>query len=351
MDGDVVEVSGKSGPKLSDEQRRKIKRIPSIDKAMDFYNLATTIKHLDEHSQIPDLDSFMATMIKEGEEKLEEARFGIPDAGGLVIAPDIESANHIAKIIEQVSSEKPVIVHSKEKNAQNRLKAYKNNQSKWLVSVAMVSEGVDIPRLRVLVYLPTAMTELFFRQAMGRVVRNYIPDDNSRAYVILPAYGTFEKYAERVEREMSPKFRKPTSEKPKKKVCPDCHAECEIGASECNECGYEFPVREPQYKICHHCEGMNLLSAEICQHCGEELTHNFGVTLDSALRDGVYVRGMELSEEETQLGEQMAQHVNDLILSSGDEILIKKIRSLPEESYGRLAKVLGIASENMNIAD
>ncbi len=42
---------------------------------------------------------------------------------------------------------------------------------RWLVSVLMVSEGVDIPRLRVGVYATPARTELFFRQVMGRFVR------------------------------------------------------------------------------------------------------------------------------------------------------------------------------------
>ena len=35
----------------------------------------------------------------------------------------------------------------------------------------MVSEGVDVPRLRVGVYATTARTELFFRQVVGRFVR------------------------------------------------------------------------------------------------------------------------------------------------------------------------------------
>ena len=35
----------------------------------------------------------------------------------------------------------------------------------------MISEGVDIPRLRVGVFLTNVRTELFFRQAAGRLVR------------------------------------------------------------------------------------------------------------------------------------------------------------------------------------
>ena len=346
LDGDKVEVSGKTGPKLNEEQRKKIKRIPMIDKAMDFYNLATTIKHLNDNPNTPDLSSYMSSMIKEGINELEEARYNIPDAGGLVIAPDVETANHMAQILEHLTKEKPVVVHHEEKGASNKLKAFKSNKEKWLISVQMVSEGVDIPRLRVLIYLPTAMTELFFRQAIGRVVRNYIPNDSTRSYVIMPTYNKFELFAERIEREMPPKFRKDTN-RPKKKKCPECHSDCNLNASECSECGHEFPQRTPQFKICNHCGNMNLLNAHTCQHCGEDLTHEFGVTLDSALRDGVLVRGMTISEDEAQEGEKMAGHLNDLVMSSGDEVLIKLMRSYPEESYARIAKYIDVARDKV----
>ena len=50
----------------------------------------------------------------------------------------------------------------------------------------MVSEGVDIPRLRVAVYATTVATELFFRQAVGRVVRWQQGRPDQRAYVFIP---------------------------------------------------------------------------------------------------------------------------------------------------------------------
>ena len=84
----------------------------------------------------------------------------------------------------------------------------------------MISEGVDIKRLRLLVYLPFSQTELSFRQALGRVVRTYGPDDDSSAYVIMPILETFDEYAKRIEREMPTKF---LQEKiVRKKKCPDC---------------------------------------------------------------------------------------------------------------------------------
>jgi superfamily II DNA or RNA helicase len=50
--------------------------------------------------------------------------------------------------------------------------AFTQSSDPWLVSVAMVSEGVDIRRLRSLVYATNVLAELSFRQIVGRVVRS-----------------------------------------------------------------------------------------------------------------------------------------------------------------------------------
>ncbi len=122
-------------------------------------------------------------MLKWRISKLDDLRDAIPKAGGLVIAPKIEVAKYMAALLEQIDGEKPVLVHSQMPNVKERISAFKNTNKRWLVAVAMISEGVDIERLRVLVYLPSVQTELSFRQAMGRVVRTPDPcrDRASRA--------------------------------------------------------------------------------------------------------------------------------------------------------------------------
>jgi superfamily II DNA or RNA helicase len=50
----------------------------------------------------------------------------------------------------------------------------------------MVSEGVDIPRLRVGVYATNTVTELFFRQAVGRLVRWNARLGRQAAYMFIP---------------------------------------------------------------------------------------------------------------------------------------------------------------------
>jgi hypothetical protein len=49
---------------------------------------------------------------------------------------------------------------------------------------------------------------------------------------------------------------------------------------------------------------------------------------------------MDLTEDEVRLGEEMAAHVREKILASGDENLVRILRVLPEESYARLRGIL-----------
>jgi hypothetical protein len=65
----------------------------------------------------------------------------------------------------------------------------------------MVSEGVDIPRLRVGVYATTARTELFFRQVVGRFIRRTPSPERQMSYLLLAADPTLKGLAARVEEE------------------------------------------------------------------------------------------------------------------------------------------------------
>ena len=110
-------------------------------------------------------------MVEWGIQKLDELRHRMPEAGGLVIAPNIEMADYFAKLIELIDGEEaPLIVHSQLSNPEASIQAFRNTTKRWIVSVAMISEGVDIKRLRVLLYMSYATTELTFRLTIGQVV-------------------------------------------------------------------------------------------------------------------------------------------------------------------------------------
>jgi superfamily II DNA or RNA helicase len=103
--------------------------------------------------------------------RLTEVRQSIPDAGGLVIATDQSTARAYAAQLKEITGEPVTVVLSDEKEASERIEAFSNATTRWMVAVRMVSEGVDVPRLAVGVYATSASTPLFFAQAVGRFVR------------------------------------------------------------------------------------------------------------------------------------------------------------------------------------
>ena len=60
---------------------------------------------------------------------------------------------------------------SDDDGASDRIDEFSAGDSRWMVAVRMVSEGVDVPRLAVGVYATSTATPLFFAQAVGRFVR------------------------------------------------------------------------------------------------------------------------------------------------------------------------------------
>ena len=111
---------------------------------------------------------------------------GQPDAGGLVIAIDQEHAHGIARLLRDRFGVPADVVVSDDPTASSKIADFSTNNRPWLVSVRMVSEGVDIPRLRVGVFSTTTSTELFFRQAIGRFVRWQAGRASQKAYVYIP---------------------------------------------------------------------------------------------------------------------------------------------------------------------
>jgi superfamily II DNA or RNA helicase len=335
--GNAIQVSGHAPAQLAPE----LKRIPGLQRALNFYRLACSPQYQSD-GQTPQLDGYQATMIECAGAKLTDLRLRMPNAGGLVIAPTIPMAEYITDLIELIEGERPFLVHSQTPNAEAKIKAFRNLDRRWIVSVAMISEGVDIKRLRVLVYLPNALTELAFRQAIGRVVRTAGPLDDTRAYVVMPSFETFESFARRVEAEMpASAVEKGNSTTPRLKRCPACHCENALTETTCASCGHQFPaVEQTNFKACSECTALNPISAVSCHSCGASFSANFVLTLDEALRAGAIVRGMDLDEDEVRLSEEIAPTARERILRSGDEKLVRILRILPEESFARLKCIL-----------
>jgi superfamily II DNA or RNA helicase len=145
---------------------------------------------------------WMGEVLRDGDARLSEVRAdGHPDAGGLVIASDQDHARAIAARLASVSGEQPELVMSDEPGASRRIADFAASDRRWLVSVLMVSEGVDIPRLRVGVYATAARTELFFRQVVGRFIRTTPRPRRQMSYLLMPADPRLKALAREIELE------------------------------------------------------------------------------------------------------------------------------------------------------
>ena len=297
-------------------------KLHGLNTDLNYYKLAIAPSYKSSAST-PDENGYHASLLRLANEKLIEERKHLKRAGGLIIVPNIKMAEYYKQLIELVLKEQPVIVHSEEANSAEKIDFFRNADKKWLVSVAMISEGVDIPRLRVLLYLPNAQTELVFRQSVGRVVRNYGTKDISSGHVIMPKYKIFEEFALRVEREMR-HYQKPTSAK-----APNLFQQKRKRLYSTSE-----------DKNCPDCNYINTKQSSRCDNCSLEFDALYDVELLNASRQGVIASGYDITEEEAKKAEKFAPMFKAAILESGDQNLMNLISKIPPAATARLVAII-----------
>ena len=118
---------------------------------------------------------FIRKILIAANEQLDECRRSHEWAGGLIVCDNIEHANAIAVALKHWTNEDSIVVHTESGNSKRAIEGFKDAKNKkrikWLTSVGQVSEGVDIPHLRVGVYLTTTQSHLRWLQILGRVLR------------------------------------------------------------------------------------------------------------------------------------------------------------------------------------
>jgi superfamily II DNA or RNA helicase len=150
-----------------------------------------------------ELPDGLPRILMEADSKLRELRDGgHRDAGALAVAADAKHARQIAKLLDEHTGKAPVVVLHTEARAAEKLTTFRGSREPWIVAVNMVSEGVDIPRLRVGVYATAAKTPMIFRQIVGRFVRTIPGRMPEPSWVYLPADPVLRGHAAEVESEL-----------------------------------------------------------------------------------------------------------------------------------------------------
>lgn len=167
---------------------------------------------------------WLGRVMRDSDTQLDALRTHDPRGGGLVICRDTDHAVRVADVYASGQQE-PVFVYTadyqtsrhqwgngrKDEDSGLRwghdpsadvLDAYREGSAKWIITVRKISEGVDIPRLRVLVYATTASTFLFFCQAFGRVIRlrrDLPATADQHAWIYIPEAQPIDGYAKDIE--------------------------------------------------------------------------------------------------------------------------------------------------------
>ena len=112
--------------------------------------------------------------LEKADAKLSAIRKHTPNAGGLIVAMDQPHALRIQQWMmsdECGISEAPAIVISDKQDASEVLNDYRNSSKRWIIAVRMISEGINIKRLRLGFYASNVVAPLFLQQVIGRVLR------------------------------------------------------------------------------------------------------------------------------------------------------------------------------------
>lgn len=111
-------------------------------------------------------------MFSRANQKLDDirgARWG--DAGGMIIAKNIQTAEKYAGWLLVNFGLDAELVHSETKNVHKKINSFKNSTEKWLISVDMIGEGTNIPRLQVELYMHNKKAPICLYQYWMRAAR------------------------------------------------------------------------------------------------------------------------------------------------------------------------------------
>ncbi|MEC7307772.1 DEAD/DEAH box helicase [Vibrio crassostreae] len=143
----------------------------------------------------------MNYILNNGCQKLAQIRQESPSAGGLVVASSIKHAKDIQKRLVEHFNQSACLVTYHHDDPLNEIESFRHSKVQWIVSVGMISEGTDIPRLQVCCHMSSVKTELYFRQVLGRVLRiNDSP--NQEAWLYTFAEESLIGFAERIEQDI-----------------------------------------------------------------------------------------------------------------------------------------------------
>ena len=153
------------------------------------------------YQEIIENEAVIKYVISSAQKKLNSIRTKNTDAAGLIVASSVEHARQISTLMKTCFNEDAIVVTYKESDPTGIIYQFRHAQTKWIISVGMISEGTNIPRLQVCCHLTNIKTEMHFRQILGRILR-MTDSKNQEAIMYMPAEPKLLEYAYRVKQDV-----------------------------------------------------------------------------------------------------------------------------------------------------
>jgi superfamily II DNA or RNA helicase len=153
------------------------------------------------YQEIIESEAVIKYVISSAQKKLNSIRKKNADAAGLIVASSVEHARQISTLMKTCLNEDTVVVTYREIEPTSIIQQFRHAQTKWIISVGMISEGTNIPRLQICCHLTNIKTEMHFRQILGRILR-MTGSKNKEAIMYMPAEPKLLEYAYRVKQDV-----------------------------------------------------------------------------------------------------------------------------------------------------
>ncbi|PAJ74194.1 DEAD/DEAH box helicase [Pseudoalteromonas sp. NBT06-2] len=153
------------------------------------------------YQEIIENEKVIKYVISSAQKKLSSIRATNTDAAGLIVASSVEHVKQISRIMKTYFNEDATVVTYRENEPTCIIQQFRHAQTKWIISVGMISEGTNIPRLQVCCHLTNIKTEMHFRQILGRILR-MTDSKNQGAVMYMPAEPKLLEYAYRVKQDV-----------------------------------------------------------------------------------------------------------------------------------------------------
>lgn len=153
------------------------------------------------YQEIIENEAVIKYVISSAQKKLSSIRIKNSDAAGLIVASSVDHARQISTLMKTCFKEDSVVVTYRESEPTSIIQQFRHAQTKWIISVGMISEGTNIPRLQICCHLTNIKTEMHFRQILGRILR-MTGSKNQEAIMYMPAEPKLLEYAYRVKQDV-----------------------------------------------------------------------------------------------------------------------------------------------------